>query len=86
MEPENKSLGKESPFGNHYFKVPAVKFRGSIISDSFSKIRKRFQTWRGIPNISDPKIVGQSRGPPEKYQFTPGCQGAKDRVYERLTS
>ena len=30
--PENKSLEKESPFGNHDFQVPAVKFQGCIMN------------------------------------------------------
>lgn len=47
MESENKSPEKESPFGKHYFKVPAVKFRWSIISDSFSKIRKKILNLKG---------------------------------------
>ena len=40
--PENKSLEKESPFGNHYFQVNHVKFRGVY----------SYQTWAMGPNMS----------------------------------
>ena len=64
MEPENKSLEKESPFGNHVFQVPHENFGGVIFEDfPIDPHPTNFIQDGSEPNLSESSDLSNPKNP-----------------------